>query len=267
MPPKPAETTAADRSEPSAIRRFAPVAALAAAMGLVFAMGWHRHLSLESIAAHRDGLKALIAAHWLPAYLGYILIYAGAVAVSLPGALFLTLTGGLLFGWLLGGIAAVSGATLGAIGIFFVARSAFGETLASKAGPWLVKLRDGFKEDAFNYLLFLRLVPVFPFWLVNLAPALLGVPLSTFAIGTFLGIIPGTLAYASAGASLDSVIVNAKAEFDACVAAKGAANCKLGISLSSLVSKELVIAGALLGVAALIPIGLKKWRARHAARA
>jgi uncharacterized membrane protein YdjX (TVP38/TMEM64 family) len=250
---------------PSPVRRFAPLIALGALAGLVFTMGWHRYLSLESIAANRDALKATIAANWIVSYLGYIAIYAAAVAASVPGALFLTLSGGLLFGWLLGGMAAVTGATLGAIAIFLVARSAFGETLAAKAGPWLVKLKDGFKQDALSYLLFLRLVPVFPFWLVNLAPPLLGVPLATFAIGTFIGIIPGTFAYASAGASLDSVIVNAKTELDACIAAKGAASCKLGISLSSLVSKELVIAGALLGVAALIPIALKKWKGRHAA--
>jgi uncharacterized membrane protein YdjX (TVP38/TMEM64 family) len=248
----------------AAWQRFLPLIVLAGAMALVFAMGWHRYLSLESIAVNRDALKSLIAGNWATAYLGYVAVYAAAVAVSVPGALFLTLSGGLLFGWLLGGLAAVTGATLGAIALFLIARSALGDTLAARAGPWLAKLKDGFQENALSYLLFLRLVPAFPFWLVNLAPALLGVPLSTFAIGTFLGIIPATFAFASAGASLDSVIVNAKAEYDACLAAKAAAECKLGISVSSLVSRELIIAGALLGIAALIPIAHKKWTTRHA---
>lgn len=246
------------------IRRFAPLIAVALVLGFVLAMGWHRHLSLESVANNRDALKATIAGNWIVSYLAYILLYAAVVAASIPGALVLTLSGGLLFGWALGGAAAVIGATLGAIAIFIIARSALGDSLASKAGPWLESLRDGFKQDALSYLLFLRLVPAFPFWLVNLAPPLLGVPLTTFAIGTFLGIIPGTFAYASAGASLDSVIVNAKAEQAACLTAKAAAECKLAISASSLVSRELVIAGALLGIAALIPIGLKKWSRRHA---
>lgn len=247
-----------------AIKRFLPLAVLAAVMAVVFAMGWHKYLSLESIAANRDALQALIARNWLLAYLGYIGIYAAAVAVSIPGALILTLSGGLLFGWLLGGLAAVTGATLGAVALFLIARSAFGETLAARAGPWLAKLRDGFQENALSYLLFLRLVPAFPFWLVNLAPALLGVPLGTFVVGTFIGIIPGTFAFASAGASLDSVIANAKGAYDACLVAKAASECTLGITAKSLVSRELVIAGALLGVAALIPIALKKWTAHHA---
>ena len=172
----------------------------------------------------------------------------------------MTLTSGLLFGWFTGGLAAIIGATIGATAIFLIAKTAFGETLRAKAGPAIAKLQDGFKEDAMSYLLFLRLVPAFPFWLVNLAPALLGVPLGTYVIATFLGIIPGTFAFASVGAGLDSVITSAKADYAACIAAKGAAACKLTVNAGSLITKELILAFVALGVTALIPVVLKKWR-------
>lgn len=249
---------------PSLFRRLLPVLVLVGVAALVFAMGWHRHLTIESIAANRDRLQEFIRDHWAVALAAYVAIYASAVAVSVPGSLVMTLTGGLLFGWLVAGTATVVAATIGATVVFLVARSAFGETLAAKAGPSLAKLRDGFKRNALSYLLFLRLVPAFPFFLVNIAPALLGVPLRTYVLGTFFGIIPGTFAFASAGAGLDGVIASAKAEYAACVAEKGAAACKLTISLSNLINTETKIAFVLLGVVALIPVLLKNRSNRHA---
>jgi uncharacterized membrane protein YdjX (TVP38/TMEM64 family) len=234
-------------------------------MLVVVGMGWHRQLTLESVVALRDRFQDVLAAHMALSLLVYVLIYVCAVALSLPGGLILTATSGLLFGWFLGGLAAVVGATLGSTILFLVARTAIGEALTSRAGPWLNKLREGFKNDALSYLLFLRLVPAFPFWLVNIAPAVLGVPLKTYVIATFFGIIPATFAFAAAGAGLDSIIAAAKAEHAQCVAQKGAAACKLSIQASSLVTKELVLALALLGVVALIPIAVKKWRSAHAA--
>jgi uncharacterized membrane protein YdjX (TVP38/TMEM64 family) len=245
---------------PPAWRRYMSLLVLAGLMALVFAMGWHRLLTLDGIAANRDALQASITRNWPLAMLGYAALYAAVVALSLPGASVMTLSGGLLFGWFFGGLAAIVGATLGATAIFLIARSAFGETLRAKAGPSIAKLQDGFKEDAMSYLLFLRLVPAFPFWLVNLAPALLGVPLVTYVIATFIGIIPGTFAFASVGAGLDSVISAAKAEHATCIAAKSAAACKLSINAGSLITKELLFAFAALGVTALIPVALKKWR-------
>jgi len=187
------------------------------------------------------------------------------VALSLPGGLILTVAGGLLFGWLVGGLAAVIAASTGATIVFLIARTAVGETLNQRAGPWLAKLGDGFRQEALSYMLFLRLVPAFPFWFVNIAPAVLGVPLRTYLVGTVLGIMPATFAFASAGAGLDSVILAAKNEHATCVALKGASACVMKIQVSSLVTKELVLALVLLGLVALIPIALKKWRKRHAA--
>jgi uncharacterized membrane protein YdjX (TVP38/TMEM64 family) len=113
-------------------------------------------------------------------------------------------------------------------------------------------------------MLFLRLVP-FPFWVVNLVPALLGVPLRTFVVGTFLGIIPGTLTFAYFGDTLDRVVRDAKASFDACVAASGASACKLSIGLDALPIRQILVALALLGVLVLIPTALRKWRDADAA--
>lgn len=249
---------------PGTLRRWLPLVVLAGLIALIFGMGWHKQLTLENIAANRDNLQSIIAEHKALSILGYIAFYAAAVATSLPGALFLTLSGGLLFGWLVGGLAAVTGATIGATIVFLIAKTAFGEQLAAKAGPSLAKLQHGFKENALSYLLFLRLVPAFPFFLVNLAPALLGVPLTTYLVGTFFGIIPGTFAYASAGAGLDGVFAAAKTEYQDCIAAKGAAACELTIKLGNIINTETKIAFVLLGVVALIPVLLKRWKKQPA---
>ena len=125
----------------------------------------------------------------------------------------------MLFGVMIGGAAAAIGGTIGAICIFLIAKSAFGEHLIRRAGPRAAKLADRFRADAFNYLLFLRLVPLFPFWLVNLVPAFAGVRLKTFAAATAIGILPATFVFAFLGASLENVIAAELAEFQVCLAA------------------------------------------------
>ncbi len=249
------------------VRRLAPLLVLAAAAGLIVSQGWHHYLTLETIAQHRELLKAFIAENWALALLAYMGVYIVVVALSLPGGAALTLTGGLLFGWLTAGPATIIAATIGATIIFLIAKTSFGEPLAARAGPWLAKLRDGFQEDALNYLLFLRLVPAFPFWLVNLAPALLGVPLRTYVIGTLVGIIPGTMAYAFLGAGLDSVVREAIADQQACLARaarEGGLDCTLSINTSNLVTPELLTALAALGIVAIIPVIARKLRRRRA---
>jgi uncharacterized membrane protein YdjX (TVP38/TMEM64 family) len=241
-------------------RRLALLLIVVAAMALVWAMGWHRHLTLEAVAANRDTLHAIVAQHRSIAVLAYILIYLATVALSLPGGTAITLTGGLLFGSFGGAIAAVVGATAGATIVFLIARTAMGNILASSAGPFLGKLRDGFRENALSYVVFLRLVPAFPFWLVNLAPAVLGVPLRPYVLGTLLGIIPGTLAIASVGAGLDAVITAAKADQAACIAAHGSAVCPLSIKLGALLNAQLVAALFLLGTVALLPVVIRRRR-------
>src|SRR5262249_46201099 len=157
------------------LHRLAPVAVVVLVMAVVFAMGWHRFLSLETLVRHRAPIEGFVASRLVLAVGTFIAIYVAAVALSVPGAVILTITGGVLFGWLIGALAAIVGATTGATIVFLIARGACGEAILRRAGPLAEKLAQGFRADAFHYLLFLRLVPVFPFWLVNLAPAVVGV--------------------------------------------------------------------------------------------
>jgi uncharacterized membrane protein YdjX (TVP38/TMEM64 family) len=253
---------AAGASKP-AWQRYLPLVILAVVLAIVVANGWHKALTLENVAHLRERFQGFISAHMVVALLAYIAAYATAVALSVPGALILTLSGGLMFGWFAGGLAAVVGASIGAVLLFLIARSAFGETLRAKAGPSINGLVDGFQKDALSYLLFLRLVPAVPFFVVNIAAALLGVPLRTYVIGTVFGILPATFAFASIGAGLDSVIAKAKADQVACLAARAAAQCPFELSAKSLVTKEILIALTLLGIVALIPVAYKRWSRRH----
>ncbi len=242
-------------------KRWLGPAAILLLMVLAYMFDLHGYLSLSQLADHRASLRAFTAEHLVVALVVFAAIYAAAVALSIPGASLLTMAGGLLFGWLTGGFAAVIAATLGAVAIFLVARSAFGDVLSRRAGPALSRLKDGFTADAFNYLLFLRLVPLFPFWLVNIAPAFANVRLRTFAAATALGIIPGTFAFAFVGQGLDSVL-DVQAEWQACMKGADAASCPDAPALSDLITPELLLAFAALGLVALIPVGLKKWNAR-----
>ena len=186
----------------------------------------------------------------------YIGIYITVVAVSLPGAAFLTVTGGFLFGIAVGASAAVISATVGATLIFLVARTALGEPLLRRAGPRATQLARGFREDAFSYLLFLRLVPAFPFFLVNLVPAFAGVRLGPFVAATAIGIIPGAIVFALAGAGLDSMIAAQKNSYDQCIAAKGA-DCRLVFDPADVLTPQLIAALVALGLLALMPVAVK----------
>jgi uncharacterized membrane protein YdjX (TVP38/TMEM64 family) len=245
-------------------RRCWPLAIAGALMVLALALGWHEHITLGNVVTFRDRFHSILHQHRISTLIAYIAAYVCMTALSLPGGLVLTVAGGLMFGWLVGSIASILAATAGATIVFLIARTALGEGLNARATPWLAKLRAGFNADAFHYLLFLRLVPAFPFWFVNIAPAILGVPLRTYIVTTFLGIIPGSLALAAAGAGLDSVIAAAQANYATCVAQNSQQACRLAIDAHALITKEIMWALVLLGCAALIPIGLKKWKACHA---
>ena len=244
----------------SGIMRWLPLVILVAFTAVAVLNGWHRHVSLTALAAHEDALRDLVARHRIAALLGYVVLYAAATTLSLPGGAVLTIAGGFLFGWLCGAIAAHAGATAGAVLVFLVARTAIAEPLRSAAGPRLDKLAEGFRKDAFSYLLFLRLVPVFPFWLVNLAPALLGVRLRTFVLATAIGIVPGLFVFAMLGAGLGGVFATERADYAACVAAKGHELCHFKIHLKNLISPGLLVAFAALGAFALLPVLVKKRR-------
>jgi uncharacterized membrane protein YdjX (TVP38/TMEM64 family) len=247
-------------------RRLVPLIVIAVAAGVVIAMGWQRELSFETLARHYEALRAFIAAHEVSAIAAYVALYIVAVALSIPVGVYLTVTGGILFGAILGGAAAVMGATIGAICIFLIAKSAIGEYFVRRAGRLAEKVAQGFRADAFNYLLFLRLVPIFPFWLVNLVPALCGVPLATFVAATALGVIPATFAFAFVGAGLDSVIAAQQAAYQSCLAA-ARSDCRLEFHMKAALTPELLGALVALGVLALIPVVVKRLRARTTAHA
>jgi uncharacterized membrane protein YdjX (TVP38/TMEM64 family) len=171
-----------------------------------FALDLQRYLSFEELSRRRDDLLAWRDDHQALAVLVFVSLYALAVAVSVPGAIWFTIIGGFLFGVVAGTAYAVVAATLGACAVFLAARYLIGDILRAKAGPGIRKMEAGFREHALSYLLVLRLIPIVPFWLVNLVPAFVGVPLRTFFVGTALGIIPGTLVYTCVGNGLGVVI-------------------------------------------------------------
>jgi uncharacterized membrane protein YdjX (TVP38/TMEM64 family) len=193
-------------SGPANWGRLWPVALLAAAAVLAYAFGLHRWLSFESLSAHRSTLAGFVSNTPVLAAFIYVGAYVLVVAFSLPGGAVMTVTGGFLFGPWLGAALTVAGATLGACALFLAARYALADTLARRAGPLLGRLREELQRDGFWYLLALRLIPVVPFWLCNLAPALAGMPLPAYAAATFLGIIPGTVVFAGIGAGLGQVL-------------------------------------------------------------
>jgi uncharacterized membrane protein YdjX (TVP38/TMEM64 family) len=225
------------------LRRLLPLGGLAAIGVVIWYSGATAYLSWQELARHQAMLLDAVAARPTLAPALYVGLYALFVALSLPQAVVMTVAGGLLFGALAGGALAVLGATAGAIGLFLVARSAFGDTLAERGGAVARTVRDGLRRDGFNYLLAIRLIPVFPFWLVNLAAALGGIRLLPYAAATALGVTPGTFVFASVGAGIGTVL-SAGGQPD------------LGIILS------LPVLGPLLGLAALslLPVVWRRWR-------
>lgn len=227
------------------LKRLLPVLVLVGVAVAAYALGLHKYLTLDTLRDNRAALAAYVSAHTVTAALAYVGLYIAVVALSLPAGVVLTLSGGLLFGAALGTMLTVIGATLGATALFLIARSAFGDTLRAKAGPFLAKMADGFAKDAFNYLLFLRLVPAFPFWAVNLAPALLGMKLVPYVVATGIGIIPGTAIFSLFGAGLGAVFERGEE-----------------VSLKSVLNPTLVAALIGMGLLSLLPIALRRWRER-----
>ena len=166
-------------------------------LALFFYSGLGRYLSFEALRENQGALKEWVRANGALAVIAYMLTYAAVTIFSLPGGLVMSITGGFLFGTLWGALYIVVGATSGATILFIAAKTSLGDPLRAKAGPWLQKMEEGFQENALSYLLVLRLVPLFPFFVVNLVPAFLGVSLGVYFIGTFLGIIPGSFVFAS----------------------------------------------------------------------
>ena len=245
----------------SAIGRMIPVAMVAGALAVILSAGWHHHLSFETLARHRAAIDGFVAEHFSMAVAVFVALEVAVIGLSIPGAVILTVAAGIVFGWWVAAVAVVVGATLGATLIFLVARTACGSNAARRAGPRFSRIAGGLRAHAFSYLLFLRLMPVFPFWLVNLAPAVLGVGLRTFVGATLIGIIPGTVAFTLVGAGLDSVLKPQGAAYRHCLAV-GGRDCHLGFHMQAILTPQVVAALAALGLLALIPILVRHWRPR-----
>ena len=199
------EQEAAPKKSSFSLKRLLPLAVIVVGLAIFVAAGGHEYLSFDALAEHRDTLLRWSEENMVFAVVVFWLAYVATVAFSLPGAAWMTLIGGFVFGTWAATIYVVTAATVGAVAIFLAARYAFRDYFAEKAGRWVKRFEAGFNENALSYMLVLRLVPIFPFWMVNLAPAFVGVPLRTYAIGTLIGIIPGSWVYCSVGNGLGAV--------------------------------------------------------------
>jgi uncharacterized membrane protein YdjX (TVP38/TMEM64 family) len=224
-------------------RRWLPLLVLAAAIGAFFALGLGRYLTWDAFRDNREWLLGEIARMGPVAPLIFILVYTAVAAMSVPGGAVLTLTGGFIFGTWLGGLCSLLGATVGGSIVFLIARTSVGDLLRERAGPALRKLEAGFREDGASYLLVLRLVPLFPFWLVNLVPAFFGVSLRTFVLCSFFGMAPGSFVYSSVGAGAGALIAQGQAP-----------------DLRIIFQPDVLLPLIALAILALVPVAYKKLR-------
>jgi uncharacterized membrane protein YdjX (TVP38/TMEM64 family) len=231
----------------SLLRRFAPAGVIVAALAFGYAMDWQRFFTLDYLAQSQTMLQTYVAENPVLSRVAFFAAYTLAVAVSFPAASILTIFGGFLFGWFTGGFIVALAATLGACILFLAAQSAFGDSLRGRVGGAAKAMSEGFEKDAFNYLLFLRLAPIFPFFVINIVPALFKVPLKTYATATLLGILPGTFAYAFLGQGLGSSL-------------DAAAKAGTTLSVKDLITPQLLTAFVVLALAALLPIIIKRFR-------
>lgn len=237
-----------DKQSTSIWLRLWPVYVILAGLGAAWQFGLFDLLSIETLQKQNDALQAFVSDHLVLAVAAYIAIYALATLFMVPGALWITIAGGLVFGLAGGTMATIAGATLGASLLFAAARTALGTALQQRAGGFVRKMEKEFSENALSFMFALRLLPIVPFPVANIAPALLGARYRDFALTTALGIVPGVVAYTWIGASLG-------ATFDA-----GETS-----SLFDAV-KNFAPDFAALGLVALLPVAYRKIAGRKAAR-
>ena len=225
--------------------RHLPIALIAAGAVLAWSFAGDL-LSLDTLSRHREALMAWRDSHFVLAALAYVAVYVLCVAFSVPGAIWLTLTGGFLFGTVLASLLTVTAATAGATIVYLLARSSLGAALRRRAGPWLERVDAEMREGEVSFLLVMRLVPLFPFFIVNLVPAFLRVRPVNFVWTTFVGIAPATVVISSLGSGLGEMLDRGE-EPD------------LGVIF------EPYLLGPLLSLAllALLPVIVRKWRARR----
>ena len=238
----------APRSPGARLLRLSPLLLVGVALVFIYATGVWRHLSLSELKAQRQVLKGFVHLHPVESVLLYMACYCVVVALSIPGALIMTLTGGFLFGTWIGGTAAAIGVASGATVMFLVAHTALGGLLRQwvDADGFISKVEAGVRRHAFLYIFSLRLMPALPIWMVNIAAAFVKTPVWTYASATLLGILPSTFIYASVGAGLDSVF------------AAGATP-----TMASLFRLQVLLPLFGLGALATLPLAYQIWRGRR----
>ena len=193
------------------LRRFAPLIILACLMALIFGMGWHRYLSLETLRLHGAELRAFTAEHWVVSLLVLMAIFTLATASVVPGVFFVTITAGYLFGPWIGGVSTSIAATLGALIVYGVARSALGKSMRERAernAGLMQKVCTAIDKDTFWYVLASRLAVVVPFHMINIAAGVMGVRLAPYTVATVIGLLPAHIIYCWIGARLNALLAN-----------------------------------------------------------
>jgi uncharacterized membrane protein YdjX (TVP38/TMEM64 family) len=227
-------------------KRWLPLAILVVGGVTFFALGVQRYVSFEKLHAHHEELMGWVVRWGIMACALYSLGYAAMTAFSIPGGAVATIVAGYLFGTVTATLIVLVGATVGATAVFLAARTAIGDLLLRRARGAIRRMEEGFRRDALSYLLVLRLIPLFPFWLVNLVPAVLGVSLRTFVIGTAIGIIPGTIVYASVGSGLGALLESGRSP-----------------DLMIIFEPQILLPILGLAVLALLPVAYRRWRERR----
>ena len=222
--------------------------AAAVVMGMVataLTFGFDLGVALDLLHAHHGRLLNFVAEAPALASILFMIIYAAAVAISLPGVAILTIVGGYLFGWLHGTVLVLIAAAAGASGVFLLTRSALGDDLGERTAPALQRFAEGFRRHALSYGFALNVVPIFPYALIIVVPAACGVPLHTFLAGMFLGLVPGTVVFAGLGDRLGEMLAR-----------------DVPPRLNSFITPEIVLSLSVLAVLALLPVVYQAWRRR-----
>ena len=229
-------TTSSQQAHQASGTKLAIIFGIAIGIGVFFYFDLGRFLSLDALKSNRDQLLAFTEANYISAVALFIVVYIAVTGLSLPGAVILTLAGGFLFGSIFGTLFVNIGATTGATLAFLAARYLLRDWVEQKFGNRLGPIQAGFSRNAFNYLMTLRLIPLFPFFLVNMVSGLTRVTLGTYVTATAIGIIPGSFVFAYAGRQLGSIN-----------------------SLREIASPNVLLAFTLLGLLAMVPILYKKF--------
>ncbi|MDP3531692.1 MAG: VTT domain-containing protein [Alphaproteobacteria bacterium] len=224
------------------MKKYLPLVLIVVLAIIAWFSGLRDYFSFAVLKENQQTLELYVLNNKIMAILIYVGLYILVVALSIPGATFMTLVGGFFFNQILGTFLVVSAATIGATILFLGTKLASRDLIKEKAGPWVQKMQKGFKENATYYLLTLRLIPIFPFVAINLVAAILQIPLRTFILGTFFGIMPGSFVYVSIGVGLHDVLQ--KEEF----------------SVNLLLEPKILLAFIGLGILVLLPVLYKYYK-------